>query len=209
MADTESQKELWSKTTATMRNDLEIPMDVIATQTKTLTKNWVNGFSEMMFDGVKYGDDGLVDLSKKLKPRMLNVSYHAVENGVLKEKNIEMPLLGAVDYPALELENINLKLNYNVGTSDELLNKNGQQTEASAGVNGSVPGLNIGFNSGFKFSMTQSEERTRKTDTRAQLAVEANYSRVPQGEVIGRIAEILMNSAANGGEGAGQEADES
>ncbi|EMP6174924.1 DUF2589 domain-containing protein [Citrobacter amalonaticus] len=195
MADTESQKELWSQTTATMRNDLEIPMDVIATQTKTLTKNWVNGFSEMMFDDVKYNKEGLVDLSKTLKPRMMSVSFNAVENGILTEKKLEMPLLGAVDYPALELDNINLKLNYNVGTNDELTNKSDSKSEFEVGANGKVMG--VGINASVKFSMSQSEERTRKTDTRASLTVDANYSRVAQGEAISRIAEILMNNAVN------------
>lgn len=194
MADTDSQQELWKQTTGSMRNDLEIPMDVIASQTMTLTNNWVNGFSEMMFDGVKYNDQGRVDLTEKLKPRMLSVSYNAVENGVLVEKSLDMPLMGAVDYPALELDNINLKLNYNVGTEDTLTNSQSSANENSAGINGKVFGVGLSANT--KFTMSQSEDRTRKTDTRASLAVEANYSRVPQGEAISRISEILMNSAA-------------
>lgn len=194
MADTQSQKELWEQTRGTVKSDLEIPMDVIASQSKTLTKNWVNGFSEMMFDNVQYNGD-MVDLSKPLKPRMLNVAYNAVENGVLKEKNIEMPLLGAVDYPALAFEYVDLKLNYSVGTTDQILDKSSKESGGEVGTNGKVFG--VGFSASTRFSLAQSEERTRNTDTRATLSIESRYSRAKNSEAVSRIADILMNSASS------------
>ncbi len=193
MADVESQKDAWRQTTDSLRNDLEIPMDVIATQSQTLVKNWMNGFSQMMFDGVTYNKNGLVDFSKELTPRMMHVSYSALENGVVKQKKIEMPLLGAVQYPAVELDTINLKLNYSVDTTNENKNTSSAEHSGEAGVNGSFFGL--GAKASYSFKMTQTEERTRKTDTRASLTVDANYSRLPQGEAISRLADVLMNNA--------------
>ncbi|EHI7423318.1 DUF2589 domain-containing protein [Salmonella enterica] len=198
MADIESQKNAWRQTTDSLRNDLEIPMDVIATQSQTLVKNWMNGFSQMMFDGVTYNKNGLVDFSKELTPRMMNVSYSALENGVVTQKKIEMPLLGAVQYPAVELDTINLKLSYSVDTTNENKNNSSMENTAEVGVNGSFFGF--GVKSDYSLKMTQTEERTRKTDTRASLTLDANYSRLPQGEAISRLADVLMNNAtATGG----------
>ncbi|MGU6680252.1 DUF2589 domain-containing protein [Salmonella enterica subsp. enterica serovar Javiana] len=198
MADIESQKNAWRQTTDSLRNDLEIPMDVIATQSQTLVKNWMNGFSQMMFDGVTYNKNGLVDFSKELTPRMMNVSYSALENGVVTQKKIEMPLLGAVQYPAVELDTINLKLSYSVDTTNENKNNSSMENTAEVGVNGSFFGF--GVKSDYSLKMTQPEERTRKTDTRASLTLDANYSRLPQGEAISRLADVLMNNAtATGG----------
>ncbi|EBS4817110.1 DUF2589 domain-containing protein [Salmonella enterica subsp. enterica serovar Javiana] len=193
MADIESQKNAWRQTTDSLRNDLEIPMDVIATQSQTLVKNWMNGFSQMMFDGVTYNKNGLVDFSKELTPRMMNVSYSALENGVVTQKKIEMPLLGAVQYPAVELDTINLKLSYSVDTTNENKNNSSMENTAEVGVNGSFFGF--GVKSDYSLKMTQTEERTRKTDTRASLTLDANYSRLPQGEAISRLADVLMNNA--------------
>ncbi|EDU8206690.1 DUF2589 domain-containing protein [Salmonella enterica subsp. diarizonae] len=195
MADTKSQKELWAQTTGNVKNDLEIPMDVIASQTQTLTKNWVNGFAEMMFDGIKYDHYGMVDLSKNLKPRMLNVTYNAVENGILTEKVIEMPLLGAVDYPALALDDVELDLNYRVDTNDRLTNKSGINSTTSAQANGMFFG--IGASTSTKLTLSQSEQRTRTTDTRASLAIVAKYARLKNSEAVSRIADVLMNNAMN------------
>ncbi|EKS6183461.1 DUF2589 domain-containing protein [Salmonella enterica] len=198
MADIESQKNAWRQTTDSLRNDLEIPMDVIATQSQTLVKNWMNGFSQMMFDGVTYNKNGLVDFSKELTPRMMNVSYSALENGVVTQKKIEMPLLGAVQYPAVELDTINLKLSYSVNTTNENKNNSSMENTAEVGVNGSFFGF--GVKTDYSLKMTQTEERTRKTDTRASLTLDANYSRLPQGEAISRLADVLMNNAtATGG----------
>lgn len=193
MADTETQKDAWRQTTDSLRNDLEIPMDIIATQSQTLVKNWMNGFSQMMFDGVTYNKNGVVDFSKELTPRMMQVSYSALENGVVAQKKIEMPLLGVVQYPAMELDTINLKLNYSVDTTNESKNNSSMENTAGADVNGSF--LGFGAKVGYSFKMTQTEERTRKTDTRASLTVDANYSRLPQGEAISRLADVLMNNA--------------
>ncbi|EBA9946038.1 DUF2589 domain-containing protein [Salmonella enterica] len=198
MADIESQKNAWRQTTDSLRNDLEIPMDVIATQSQTLVKNWMNGFSQMMFDGVTYNKNGLVDFSKELTPRMMNVSYSALENGVVTQKKIEMPLLGAVQYPAVELDTINLKLSYSVDTTNENKNNSSMENTAEVGGNGSLFGF--GVKTDYSLKMTQTEERTRKTDTRASLTLDANYSRLPQGEAISRLADVLMNNAtATGG----------
>ncbi|EBQ8600483.1 DUF2589 domain-containing protein [Salmonella enterica] len=198
MADIESQKNAWRQTTDSLRNDLEIPMDVIATQSQTLVKNWMNGFSQMMFDGVTYNKNGLVDFSKELTPRMMNVSYSALENGVVTQKKIEMPLLGAVQYPAVELDTINLKLNYSVETTNENKNHSSMENNAEVGGNGSFYGF--GVKTDYSLKMTQTEDRTRKTDTRASLTLDANYSRLPQGEAISRLADVLMNNAtATGG----------
>ncbi|WP_407905629.1 hypothetical protein [Escherichia coli] len=193
MADIESPKDAWSQTTDSLRNDLEIPMDVIATQSQTLVKNWMNGFSQMMFDGVTYNKNGLVDFSKELTPRMMHVSYSALENGVVTQKKIEMPLLGAVQYPAVELDTINLKLNYSVDTTNENKNNSSMENNVEVGTNGRIFGF--GVKSGYSLKMTQTEERTRKTDTRASLTLDANYSRLPQGEAISRLADVLMNNA--------------
>ncbi|EAZ2570674.1 hypothetical protein DRE45_21370 [Salmonella enterica subsp. enterica] len=198
MADIESQKNAWRQTTDSLRNDLEIPMDVIATQSQTLVKNWMNGFSQMMFDGVTYNKNGLVDFSKELTPRMMNVSYSALENGVVTQKKIEMPLLGAVQYPAVELDTINLKLSYSVDATNE--NKNNSSIENTAEVGGNGSFFGFGVKTDYSLKMTQTEERTRKTDTRASLTLDANYSRLPQGEAISRLADVLMNNAtATGG----------
>lgn len=194
MAETESPKALWEQTTDNLRNDLDIPMDVISSQTQKLVKNWMNGFSQMMFEGVKYDKNGLVDFTKKLTPRMMNVSYSVLENGVSTQKNIEMPLLGAVQYPAIELDTINLKLNYNVETTNQLTTNTSNTNTSETGINGGL--FRIGAKANYSFSMKQSEERTRKTDTRASLVVDANYSRMPQGEAISRLADVLMNNAA-------------
>ncbi|EIJ9285590.1 DUF2589 domain-containing protein [Salmonella enterica] len=173
-------------------------MDVIATQSQTLVKNWMNGFSQMMFDGVTYNKNGLVDFSKELTPRMMNVSYSALENGVVTQKKIEMPLLGAVQYPAVELDTINLKLSYSVDTTNENKNNSSMENTAEVGGNGSLFGF--GVKTDYSLKMTQTEERTRKTDTRASLTLDANYSRLPQGEAISRLADVLMNNAtATGG----------
>ncbi|EAN4380548.1 DUF2589 domain-containing protein, partial [Salmonella enterica] len=194
----ESQKNAWRQTTDSLRNDLEIPMDVIATQSQTLVKNWMNGFSQMMFDGVTYNKNGLVDFSKELTPRMMNVSYSALENGVVTQKKIEMPLLGAVQYPAVELDTINLKLSYSVDATNE--NKNNSSIENTAEVGGNGSFFGFGVKTDYSLKMTQTEERTRKTDTRASLTLDANYSRLPQGEAISRLADVLMNNAtATGG----------
>ncbi|EDV2568435.1 TPA: DUF2589 domain-containing protein [Salmonella enterica] len=195
----DSQKEAWSQTTDSLRNDLEIPMDVIASQSQTLVKNWMTGFTQVMFDGVKYDKNGGVDFTKKLTPRMMHVSYEIMENGVPTQKNIEMPLIGAVQYPAVELDNINLKLNYEVNTSDETTNKSEASSETQSQVN--VGFMRIGGSVKNKLSLSHNEDRKRKTDTRATLSLDANYTRMPQGEAISRIADVLMNSATSGGAG--------
>ncbi|HEI6739240.1 TPA: DUF2589 domain-containing protein [Yersinia enterocolitica] len=194
MSNTESQKDLWKETASNVKNDLDLPMDVIASQTQNLTKNWVNGFAEMMFDNIAY-KNGMVDLTSKLKPRMINVSYNAIENGQQVEKTIQMPLLGAVDYPALALDDVKLDLNYQVDTNDELKQNTTHGLDTKAQVNGGLFGY--GFSASTKLSLAQSEDRTRKTDTRAKLSVSAQYSRLKDSEAISRIADVLMNNAVN------------
>ncbi|HGX8716380.1 TPA: hypothetical protein ACJINS_005276, partial [Escherichia coli] len=99
---------------------------------------------------------------------------------------------------------INLKLNYSVDTTNENKNNSSMENNTEAGTNGGIFGF--GVKAGYSLKMTQTEERTRKTDTRASLTLDANYSRLPQGEAISRLADVLMNNATatNGNTDAGE-----
>jgi hypothetical protein len=196
------QQQLWSQTTATAKNDLTIPMDVIAVQSNRMANDWLDGFTEMMFEGVTRDKrTGRIDFSKKLKARTIQVETASSENGVTSNKTLNIPLLSVALYPALTMDNVVFKLSYNVGTTDEQTedshNEASQDVGAQVGVGGYFGsiGFSSSVNSNTHFAATSDATRRRNTDSRATLDVTATYTRVPPAEGMERLATALLNSA--------------
>lgn len=198
---TPSQEQLWSQTTKNARNDLNIPMEVISTQSNRMAHDWLDGFSEMMFEGVTRKKDGKIDFSKKFKPRMIQVDTQTSSDGSTSSKTLTVPLLAVAQYPAIGMDTITFKLSYNVGSTSEAIDtdhsENSTSLSANAGVDGKFGALNFSaaFTATTTFAASSDSSRKRNTDSRATLDVTATYARIPVAEGMSRLTEALLSSS--------------
>ena len=194
--------ELWSQTTKTVRNDLNIPMEVIAIQSNRIARDWLDGFTDMMFEGVERDKKtGRIDFSKSLKARTIKIENNGAVSGASSRKSLTVPLLSVAQYPAMAMDNLEFKLSYTVTTKDE-------ETEHSTTDSSFDQTLGVGASGSFgvvdwsaslsttvHFGATSDSNRRRDTDSRATLDVIAKYTRVPPAEGMERLTAALLESA--------------
>ena len=189
-----THQELWNQTTGNLQSDIYIPMSVIREQSHTISKNWINGFCELFFDGVKISDTGVVDLSQTMTPKMIQIQYdQSTADGKSQEagsKTIEVPLMSVIDFPGLAIEDVTIDLHYTVGTNQN----DTSNTSVDAGGGGSISGgfLFGGFNASVSFSAGSSSAQTREEDTRAKIDMTCRYERQPRSEGCSRLIEKML-----------------
>ena len=108
-------------------------------------------------------------------------SANGVENNV--SKTVTVPIMAVLTHPCIGVEEA--EVTYNVEVSDIQEDNTNVETKIGAGV--SVP-----MSASLSGSLTSTEERKRKTDTKATMQFRTKVSRIPVSEAMSKVIDALM-----------------
>ena len=185
-----NMEDLKAQTLGSIRNDMLEPTKALIQASGLAGDMWIDKFIKTNFI---LEEDGKIDLSKPMKPRMISCEYEIIKNGTVGKAKMNVPLLSISPTPCVAMSSGKIVHDYEINVSYDNNSKKSNEFEVSKSASGSFWGF--GFQASASFRATSSAERKRHSDARAAIHVEQDFAQIPLSEGFNRLQEALLAAA--------------